>query len=290
MQPPVTPDDVIHAARRRGISARHALRIVEGSPDVATFDVDDAWMFRFAATDAAAVRMRRERSVLRAVSGVVGVPIPRYEHWGSLGGRAWGAYRKIRGVSGEEQQPPARRWPELADQLAAMLTALHALPPGVVAPASPSGEPLDARALARFAPVIEEGAADVVDDEIRRYLRGEIGPVRSAEVALCHGDLKGEHIILATDGSRVAGVLDWADAGANDPAVDFAGLLIWLGPGFVRAVLARYRPRRDEAFFARAVTLARLGILRGLGATLAGEDAWPLDLAKRQLERAFRAE
>jgi hypothetical protein len=32
---------------------------------------------------------------------------------------------------------------------------------------------------------------------------------------------------------------------------------------------------------------ARIGVLAGIGATLVGEDAWPIGLARRQLAQAF---
>jgi aminoglycoside phosphotransferase (APT) family kinase protein len=269
------------------MSATRAHRVAEGSAEVATFDVDDVWMFRFARTDAAAALMRRERSVHAVVSERIRLPIPRYELGGRLGTLRWGAYRKLAGVSGEDLQPPPERWPRIASQLASFLTDLHALPRDAVEPTSMGRVSRDLAAVTRFGRIIEDRAPEVVTEEVRRYLRGDVAQPAPGDRAFCHADLKGEHLLLAPDGGRVVGVLDWTDAGENDPAVDFGGLAIWLGPAFVREVLARYRPRRDEAFFDRVVTLARLRILAGIGATLAGEETWPIDLAKRQLERAF---
>jgi aminoglycoside phosphotransferase (APT) family kinase protein len=82
---------------------------------------------------------------------------------------------------------------------------------------------------------------------------------------LCNTDLKGEHIFVSEDGGRITGIIDWADAAITDPAADFAGLAIWLGPAFVHEVLDVYTGPADEGTFPRAMFLARAGLLGFLG-------------------------
>ncbi|KAJ5253467.1 hypothetical protein N7505_012130 [Penicillium chrysogenum] len=41
--------------------------------------------------------------------------------------------------------------------------------------------------------------------------------------ALVHNDIKGEHILICPQSGRITGILDWADAGIGNAAVDIAG-------------------------------------------------------------------
>ena len=68
----------------------------------------------------------------------------------------------------------------------------------------------------------------------------------AAAGVLCHADLKGEHLFVSEDGTRLTAIVDWADAAIADPAADLAGLAIWLGPAFVREVLRSYAGPRGR--------------------------------------------
>ncbi|KAF3391698.1 hypothetical protein F1880_007407 [Penicillium rolfsii] len=46
---------------------------------------------------------------------------------------------------------------------------------------------------------------------------------------LVHNDIKGEHILVDPQSGRMTGILDWADAGVGNPAVDIAGLVLTVG-------------------------------------------------------------
>ena len=84
-------------------------------------------------------------------------------------------------------------------------------------------------------------------------------------------DLKGEHIFVSEDGTRVTALIDWEDMTIADPAMDFAGLVIWLGPSFARQVIAAYKGPADEGTLDRAVFfLARAGLLTYCEAVLEG--------------------
>ncbi len=101
--------------------------------------------------------------------------------------------------------------------------------------------------------MIEREMPELVNGDTRPYLRGEVQmPLPPERVTLCHADVKGEHLMVKADGSRLIGVIDWNDAFANDPAVDFGGILIWLGPAFVRLTLEHYEPPQPPEFFDRA--------------------------------------
>ena len=81
-------------------------------------------------------------------------------------------------------------------------------------------------------------------------------------------------------------IVDWADAAITDPAVDFAGLGIWLGPSFVHEVLNVYTGSSDEGTFHRAMFLARAGLLGYLAENLDGGNSTPVPLLDAQLRAA----
>jgi aminoglycoside phosphotransferase (APT) family kinase protein len=159
-----------------------------------------------------------------------------------------------------------------AAQLGAFLGALHAFPPdearragvrdvvGERATADPAlGEPPNEMPFARWRAHFRVRWGE---------MRDALGPRHAARVAafleeadpspspaprrLVHYDLGEEHVLVAEDGSRVTGILDWGDVGLGDPAVDFAGLWTWLGRPFVEAALRRYGLPTDAGLPERA--------------------------------------
>ena len=285
LEPP-SPDEVRAAAAREfGGAVRRVRRIDEGSPEVATFDVDDRFILKFALGRSGAEELVTERTVLPAVAAAP-IDVPRIEVAGERRGSPFIGYPKIAGRSGEALRPRAERWEGLAAQLGPFLSAVHALPRDL-SPRSPAeDQPSTMASLPELAETIERGAGALLTDAMRPYLRGGVTEPRPpARLVFCHGDLKGEHLIVATTGWRIGGVIDWGDARAADPAVDLAGLAIWLGPAFVRMVVDRYSGPADDELFDRAITIARAGMLWGLGVTLRGDEHWPH--VRTQLACAF---
>jgi aminoglycoside phosphotransferase (APT) family kinase protein len=132
----------------------------------------------------------------------------------------------------------------------------------------------------------------MVTDEVERYLSGDVAsaPRSPLPPVLSHADLKGEHIIVSERADAVAGVIDWSDATITDPLLDFAGLAIWLGGGFVRQVLAHYTRPADGAFLERVRFYARCFTLDRLGWYLTNRFDAPLELLKTQARWAFAPE
>ena len=285
---PPAGEEVLRVARACGLDATSASRVGEGSDDIATFDVDDAWMFRFATSDAGVHGLSTERRVLPLVSACVDVRVPAYELEGHRRGMPWAGYRKIHGVSGEAARPERRHWSRLADQAAAFLSSIHAIPADLSGAHSVpvGGEWIEE--LPAYRRLIERRLPALVTRSVRPYLHGEIPrPPGPPNTTFCHADIKGEHLLVSATGSDLGGVIDWNDACRNDPAIDLAGVGLWLGPSFVHELALRYGGA-DAAIEARALWIARMGMLAGIGATLAGDDNWPIDLARRQLRWAFR--
>ena len=70
-------------------------------------------------------------------------------------------------------------------------------------------------------------------------------------VALVHGDLSGEHLLMDAAG-RLSGVIDFADARLTDPALDFAGVLNRFSPRDLEVVRAHYDAPQDPTLMERA--------------------------------------
>ncbi len=208
------------------------------------------------------------------------------------------AYIRARGrqgqtIEGPIIQPKAWARTTLARELAQALTTLHTTPLKAVKAAGIAAHPVvldpqvdvgeDAIAWARRV------AGDAVDAFLSDPLPME---ARSAAAGvLCHTALKGEHLFVSEDGTRLTAIVDWADAAIADPAADLAGLATWLGPAFVREVLRSYDGPADEGTYHRAVFLARAGLLGFLDEQLAGtSEPAPVAMLDAQLRVVFRDE
>lgn len=119
----------------------------------------------------------------------------------------------------------------------AFLHALHAIGFATYAAAGTSPEShRDASFDDLGAAVLPRLPRDLLDSGEALLVRARA----SLPTALVHGDLGPDHL-LAT-GCCVTGVIDWADARLDDPAVDLAWVLHGTPAEFADAVAARYQP------------------------------------------------
>lgn len=270
--------------------------------------MNESLIFRFATDEADSAKLEREVALLAEIAPRLPVAVPRYAYVGEPNDvypYAFAGYRKLDGLSGEAWRPPQEHWQAIATQFGALLSVLHEFPVeraralGLAeAPEETFGAEYRTRdagtLLARvqgFAAAIREGAPDVVSEQVERYLSGDVAlPSRSPlSPVLCHADLKGEHILVSERNDAVVGVIDWSDCTITDPLLDFARLMIWLGEGFVRQVLAHYGRRVDGAFLDRVCFYARCFTLDNLGWQLTNRFYAPLELLKTQARWAFAA-
>ncbi|WP_433802071.1 phosphotransferase [Actinomycetospora sp. CA-084318] len=83
------------------------------------------------------------------------------------------------------------------------------------------------------------------------WLRDRLALLRDAPASVVvHGDLSAEHVLVHDGG--VAGVIDWGDARAGDPAKDLVWPLHQAGPEVAREVAAAYGVTDELATRARA--------------------------------------
>jgi aminoglycoside phosphotransferase (APT) family kinase protein len=222
---------------------------------------------------------------LRGLSGPVGdypFPIAAFERAAGRQGQA---------SDGPILHPKPWAREALAREIAGILSRLHAAPlRRAKAAGVQTGEP-DIGAGVDAGEKAIAWASRVAGDAVDRFL---IDPIpaeakRPGKAVLCHGDLKGEHVFVSEDGRRVTAVIDWADLTIADPALDLAGLAIWLGPAFVGEVLDAYDGPADEGTYDRAIFCARRGLLRFLDEQLAGLTNASVPLLDAQLRAVFSA-
>ena len=205
------------------------------------------------------------------------------------------AFERARGRQGQTIEGPIiqpKPWARtsLAREAGGALSTLHAVPLSATRSAKfRRREP----AVAPHVDVSEGAVArarKVVGQTVDTFLVNPISETarKPGPAVLCHADLKGEHIFVSEDGTRITALIDWADATVADPAVDFAGLAVWLGPSFVRDALAAYTGPADDGTYERAVFLARAAMLDHLDAVLSGrEAATPAPVIDAQLRAVF---
>ena len=127
--------------------------------------------------------------------------------------------------------------------------------------------------------------AEIAGDAIAQFLSSP-APAPSDRRTLCHTDIKGEHIFVDDERRRVTAIIDWADTEVCDPAKDYAGLVIWLGPSLTRACVEA-SGEDDPTLADRAIWLGRAGIIEYWDDVLAGIEHAPVALIENQLRIAF---
>jgi aminoglycoside 2''-phosphotransferase len=195
--------------------------------DHAVVILDDAWVFRFPRTAEAASHAAGERRLLEALRDVLPLPTPRYDRVSITGDFA--GYPMIPGKALSEPlfaSLPREVQERILEALGGFLARLHRLPASLVTrPESVTAPASGGAAYARqyFRRRAEFFSVLPLDLLVRVDRFFEVLPEVVDEVpsALIHGDLSEDHILLAPDGERLGGVIDFTDAGVGDPAFDF---------------------------------------------------------------------
>lgn len=208
--------------------------------------VNEELVFRFPKYEDGIASLRRETALLRQVREKVSLSVPAPE-WEQLGtervGEAFAGHRLIPGVPlraewAEGLLPERRR--ELAVQLGTFLRELH-------------GVPLEGLPVEPFSMDAWRGEWAGMYEKIRQHLFGSMRPGARDEVArafdeflggeanfrfepvLLHGDFGGSNLLVDEASGRMAGVIDFGQACAGDPAVDVANLIRY-GEKFLHAM------------------------------------------------------
>ncbi len=125
--------------------------------------------------------------------------------------------------------------------------------------------------LERRAAVVEQrlsrlrGVVPALDDAALRIWYEALGAPAAATRVWVHGDLHAQNVLVRN--GAIAGIIDWGDITAGDPATDLAGVWMLLGDAAARnEALSRYAASADEIARAKgwAVLFASLLLEHGL--------------------------
>jgi aminoglycoside phosphotransferase (APT) family kinase protein len=255
--PPATVEvsaAVVHALirdQRPDLAGRSLVRIANGW-DNATFRLGADLAVRLPRREEAVPLVLHEQRYLPGIAGrsPVPVPVPVHAGWPTPDFPwPWSIVRWVHGAPAADAGPADRE--HAADGLAAFLLSLH-VPAEADVPVNPvRGVPLadrDAVLLERLADRerYPEGAGlKAVWAEARAAAPWE-GPAM-----MLHGDLHPANILLAADGT-LAGVIDFGDVGAGDPAVDLAVGCLMFDAGTRQRFRGAFGSSVDSATWVRA--------------------------------------
>ncbi|MDQ1060329.1 aminoglycoside phosphotransferase (APT) family kinase protein [Arthrobacter globiformis] len=225
--PPATievSDAVVHALirdQRPDLAARSLVRVANGW-DNATFRLGSDLAVRLPRRAEAVPLILHEQQHLPGIASRSPVPVPVPVHAGQPASDfpwPWSIVRWIPGAPAVDARP-ADRGPA-AEGLAAFLASIH-VPADAGVPVNP----------VRGVPLVDRDAAvrERLGDRERYPQTAKLGAlwveacaadVWAGPAMMLHGDLHPANILLGADGS-LAGVIDFGDVGAGDPAVDLA--------------------------------------------------------------------
>jgi aminoglycoside 2''-phosphotransferase len=200
-------------------------RLNDLGEDHAVVFLDDAWVFRFPRSAEVAAHGAAERRLLARLNPATPIETPRYELVSSAGD--FGGYRAIAGRELTEAvfaALPREAQDEVLGEIGGFLRVLHRLPADIAERAGDEDAAwfvsryIERRA--RLSPVLGPALMAAAD----RFYAALPGAVASTTRTVIHRDFTEDHILLAPDEDRLAGVIDFTDAVLGDPAFDFTFL------------------------------------------------------------------
>ncbi|WP_030675367.1 APH(3') family aminoglycoside O-phosphotransferase [Streptomyces rimosus] len=265
-------DSALHVLRRR-YSGHQWAPVSDGASGAGVFRLGGEGRDLFVkvaaagASAASGLSLSAEAERLVWLAGV-GVPVPRVVESGGDGAAAWLVTEAVPG------RPASARWPreqrrDVAVALAGLARSLHEL--------DWERCPFD-RSLAVTVPqaarAVAEGSVALADvDEEREGWSGErllaeLERTRPAteDLAVCHGDLCPDNVLLDPRTCEVTGLIDVGRAGRADRHSDLALVLRelaheedpWFGPECVTAFLREYGRGREESVSEEKLAFYRL--------------------------------
>jgi aminoglycoside phosphotransferase (APT) family kinase protein len=229
--------------------ANRRVETIHDGWDTHAFLIDRSWIGRVPRRLAAEESLRREVELLPRIAPSLPSPVPTAERVSES--------RPLCVLTPRIAGTPATGQLATARELGRFLRSLHELPlQSLPIPAATvtTWRRDHERRRAQF----EEHVFPLLAADERHAASRLFASVQfDFEPRLVHGDLGPEHVLCARDG-RIAGIIDWGDARAGDPAIDLAWALHGAGRAFARGVVAAYGPP-DSATRARAAFYHRRG-------------------------------
>ena len=231
------PSLVVKSSRVEQCGGDHLVLIVN----------NDEYAFRFPRTGVRDLRF--EIAVLKHLRHRLQVTVPAYDHVDPSG-----HFAGYRFIAGDPLTPDryasldAATKTFLLKAAAGFLTALHDLPQVAINwsgewPRTWTAAQFAERGMAERLPLIARHAPQLVPSMEAFYASYRLD--RPERLAIVHGDLVGEHMLVDRSGSRLAGIIDFGDVAIGDPAQDLLGLWSY-GTDAVTRVIDGYDPGRND--------------------------------------------
>ncbi len=223
------------------------------------------------ATASADELLRKEHAWLPMLAPRLPLPVPVPQRLGEPSERLPRPWLVTTWVPGTPADlAPLTRTTESATSLAAFLTALHRAAPSDAPSGRDRGGPLTDRSK-HFAQALalttKRGLIDDTDAVRAIWHDAVTAPPWAGPAQWLHADLHPANV-LTTDGA-LAGVVDFGDLCAGDPAYDLAAAWLLLPVDAIDQFHAAYQPTPDTAMIRRARGWAAA---RALGSVLIGDD------------------
>ncbi|WP_147917463.1 phosphotransferase [Ruania zhangjianzhongii] len=224
------------------------LREVHGGWDNQQWRLGKHLAVRLPRTERAPELLHREQTWLLRFAGRLPLPTPVPVHAGTPSDLFAHTWNIVRWVHGEPADRAPISEPDSAQLLAGFLTALHQQAPPEAPVNPPRGLPLDqvGPVDGHFEPITD---APQVGTLRELWSAAVAAPAWAGEPLWLHGDLHPANVVVQ-DG-RLAGVLDFGDLCAGDPAWDLAAAWLLLPAGAAGAFFDAYAAA-DEATITRA--------------------------------------
>jgi aminoglycoside phosphotransferase (APT) family kinase protein len=231
------------------------------------FRVGGEWIFRFPRRAERVPWLVREIEIMAIANETMAPAMPVFEHAGVPSDAfpyPFVGYRPVPGVGADEAGEPGRAGhSSLAADIGALLSRLHRIDPSRVPP-TPDGwehepwaelrtELADVADLAR--PLLGPDLLPTAEP----YLAGQVRePSQDGPQRFIHNDICPDHVIVDPDTGRLNGLIDFGDAMAGDPVLDFVGLIGIDGYPFIGRAAASYDLPLGDSFGARLEWLCRV--------------------------------
>lgn len=260
----------------------------EQHPDLADLDLGPAvrgwdnelWRLgeelalRMPRTPRAPELLLKEHRRLTALAPLLPLPVPTPVRLGRPSPRFPAPWTVVTWVPGDPaDRVPVTRADHAADALADFLRALHR-PAPADAPVNPDrGVPLADHAAGVDNALRTLDLGEFAADDVRRvWEEGLAAPVRQGPALWLHGDLHPANVVVA-DGT-LAGVIDFGELCAGDPATDLAAGWLLLPDGAAARFLKAYGTD-EQALIQRARAWAVRAAFGLIAVGRAGEKALP---------------
>ena len=205
------------------------------------------WVFRSPRRPEVEPELDHERRILDLVGSRLPVAVPQWRIDERLDGQRVIGYPRLPGVPAGIDAPdgdgftfflPVPPPPAFTRSLGPVLAALHGIATGEVSAAI--GPPVSARAaLGRRLQNL--AATWSIRYELRAWWDAVLADDRlwPQDLRLVHGDVHPGHILI-DNGYAVVGLIDWTDAGWDDPAQDFVDTRAAFGPDTTQRLIDAY--------------------------------------------------